>query len=225
MPSARRPSRVGLSSTLRVYLNGVTVDPSKKLAYVGGGAIWEIVFREGVKHGLGAVGGAVNHTVVGGYTLGGGYGWLTSAYGLAADSLVQATIVTANGSVLTVNDTEHPDLYLAIRGGGGNFGVITEFVLQLHIQRPTVYSGTLVYPASATEDIVEATHKWQEIAGEKDSATEVATVDDEGNAVFIINPFYNGTESEGRERFKDLLAAGPVSDTTKEISFEELNTL
>ncbi|KAJ3490949.1 hypothetical protein NLJ89_g11388 [Agrocybe chaxingu] len=207
------------------YMNGVRVDPSNKLGYVGGGAIWETVFREGMKYGLGAVGGAVNHTGVGGYILGGGYGWLTSAYGLAADSLVQATIVTANGSVLTVNDTEHSDLYFALCGGGGNFGVVTEFVLQLHPQRPTVYSGALVYLVSATESIIEATHKWQGITDGKDSAIEVATIDDQGNAVFIVSPFYNGTEAEGRERFKGLLAAGPVSDTTKEISFEELNTL
>ncbi|KAJ3500168.1 hypothetical protein NLJ89_g9911 [Agrocybe chaxingu] len=215
----------GLVIDLSRYLSGVRVDPSKKLAYVGGGAVWETVDKEGIKHGLATVGGTVNHTGVGGLILGGGYGWLSAAYGLAVDNLVQATIVTADGSVLTVNSTENADLFFAIRGGGGNFGVVTEFVLQLHPQRATVYSGTLIFPTFLSEKVVSATEKWHQTATEKESVLEVATVGPDGNAVVIVIPFYNGSEAEGREHFKDLLVAGPVADISREIPYEELNSL
>ncbi|KAJ3500169.1 hypothetical protein NLJ89_g9910 [Agrocybe chaxingu] len=215
----------GLVIDLSRYLNGVRVDAAEKRAYVGGGQVWGPVYKESIKHGLTPVGGPISHTGIGGFLLGGGYGWLTSAYGLAADNLVQATIVTADGSILTVNDTEHPDLYFAIRGGGGNFGVVTEFVLQLHPQRSTVYSGTITYPGVATEKIIESTNKWLETESRKESAVLLTTVDADGKEIVLILPFYNGTEAEGRERFKDLLAAGPVTDASKEISFEQLSTL
>ncbi|CAA7261874.1 unnamed protein product [Cyclocybe aegerita] len=215
----------GLVIDLSRYLSGVRVDPAKKLAYVGGGALWETVDKEGIKHGLATVGGTVNHTGVGGLILGGGYGWLSGAYGLAVDNLVQATVVTADGSVLTTNSTENSDLYFAIRGGGGNFGVVTEFVLQLHPQRATVYSGTLIYPAFFAEKVISATEKWQQTATENESVMEVVTVGPDGNAVIIFIPFYNGSEAEGRERQKDLLAADPVADISREIPYEELNSL
>lgn len=89
--------------------------------------------------------------------------------------------MTADGSILTANKTENEDLYFAIRGGGGNFGVVTEFVFQLHPQRPIVYSGMLIYAASALEQILEATKKWWSNVGQDEGMLEVTTVGPDGN--------------------------------------------
>ncbi|KAJ3514878.1 hypothetical protein NLJ89_g2101 [Agrocybe chaxingu] len=198
----------GLVIDLSRHMNGVMVDPSKRLAYVGGGALWETVDKEGIK-----------------LALGGGYGWLSAAHGLALDNVVQATVVTADGSILTVNDVENPDLYFAIRGGGGNFGVVTEFVLQLHPQRETVYAGSIIYPASAVDKLVAATEAWWKTVTDKEGMLQIATVGPDGNPIFVVFPFYNGTQAEGRESFKQLLEAGPIADASKVVPYEELNGL
>jgi len=119
----------GLVIDLSRYLNGVKVDPDKKVAYVGGGALWETVDKTAIMHGLATVAGTVNHTGVGGLLLGGGFGFLTPLHGLVIDNLVQATVVTASGATLTANATENSDLFWGIRGAGSNFGVCTELSL------------------------------------------------------------------------------------------------
>jgi len=96
----------------------------------------------------------------------------------------QATIVTANGSILSASSSENTDLFFAIRGGGGNFGVVTEFVFQLHPQRLTVYSGIVLFPASALENLIKATNEWWITASEKESMLQVTTVDPNGNVCF-----------------------------------------
>ncbi|CAA7266217.1 unnamed protein product [Cyclocybe aegerita] len=216
----------GLVIDLSRHMNKVRVDPAKKLAYVGGGAVWETVDKESIKHGLATVAGTVNHTGVGGLALGGGYGWLSSTHGLVIDNIVQATLVTASGSVLTVNNAENADLYFAIRGGGGNFGVVTEFVLQLHPQRTTVYAGPIVYSASqlVMEDLARATEEWRQKTAEKECMMQLATVAPDGKPIIVVFPFYNGTEAAGRDSFKKLLDVGPISDTSKETPYEEINT-
>lgn len=92
----------------------------------------------------------------------------------------QATVVTADGSILTANKDQNQDLFFAIRGAGGNFGVITEFVLQLHPQRPTVYGGLLIYPASALENIVQATNTWWSNVSKDEGMLQICTVSPEG---------------------------------------------
>jgi len=97
----------------------------------------------------------------------------------------QATIFTANGSILSASSSENTDLFFAIRGGGGNFGVVTEFVFQLHPQRLTVYSGIVLFPASALEKLIKATNEWWVTASEKESMLQVTTVDPNGNVCFL----------------------------------------
>jgi hypothetical protein len=215
----------GLVIDLSRYMNEVTVDPSKKLAYVGGGALWEAVDKTAIKHGLATVAGTVNHTGVGGLVLGGGYGWLSGSYGLAIDNLFQATVVTADGSVLTASEEQNSDLFFAIRGGGGNFGVVTEFVFKLYPQRPTIYSGMMIFAPPALEKVIEATNNWFKDVGENESMLQVSAVGPDGKPGFVVIPFFNGTESEGRARFKAFIDIGPVADLTKEMPFEELNGL
>ncbi|RDB18318.1 6-hydroxy-D-nicotine oxidase [Hypsizygus marmoreus] len=222
-PAGASSSENGLVIDLSRYLNTAKADPEKKVVHVGGGALWEAVDKEAIKYGLATVGGTVNHTGVGGLALGGGYGWLSSAHGMVVDNFVQATVVTADGSVLTASDYENPDLFFGIRGGGSNFGVVTEFVFKLHPQRSTVYAGFLIFPPPALERVVAVTAEWWSKAGEKEALLMMTTIGPDGNPAVIVFPFYNGTEAEGRANFKAFLDISPVMDTTREMPYEELN--
>ena len=128
--------------------NLITVDPEARRARCGGGATWAQVDAATQEHGLAAPGGTVSHTGIGGLTLGGGFGWLTQMAGLSCDNVVSAEIVTADGAILHVSEDEHPDLFWAIRGGGGNFGAVTSFEYRLHEVGPIVHIGLLFWGKS-----------------------------------------------------------------------------
>ncbi|HEX4323252.1 MAG TPA: FAD-binding oxidoreductase [Gaiellaceae bacterium] len=141
-------------------MKGVRVDPGAQRAHVGGGATWLDVDHETQPHGLATTGGLVSSTGVGGYTLGGGIGWLMRAYGLACDNLVGADVVTADGQLVHASETENPDLLWGLRGGGGNFGVVTQFELALHPVGPLVHAGPIFYPAEAAVDLMRLFRDW-----------------------------------------------------------------
>ena len=119
----------------------VTVFPGSRTAACGGGATWADVDAATQQHGLATPGGTISHTGIGGLTLGGGFGWLSQQYGLTCDNLVSAQVVTVNGEILRTSHDEHPELFWALRGGGGNFAVVTEFEFAVHPVGPVVDLG------------------------------------------------------------------------------------
>ena len=135
-------------------MRDVRVDPGARRAYVGGGATLGDFDHEAQAFGLATPLGINSTTGVAGLTLGGGFGWLSRKYGLSVDNLVSADVVTADGKVLRVNETENSDLFWGIRGGGGNFGVVTNFEFQLHPVGPEVLSGLVVFPFDEAQTVL-----------------------------------------------------------------------
>jgi FAD/FMN-containing dehydrogenase len=131
----------------------VTVDPERSTATAQGGATWADFNTATGEHGLAVTGGLISTTGIAGYTLGGGLGWLMSKYGLAADNLESVELVTASGDVLQVDDASHPDLFWALRGGGGNFGVATSFTYRVH-PVSQITGGLIAHPFDAAPDVL-----------------------------------------------------------------------
>jgi FAD/FMN-containing dehydrogenase len=135
-------------------MGGCDVDPDAKTARVGGGAVWGTVDAATQEHGLAVTGGRVPSTGVAGLTLGSGSGWIERKFGLTCDSLLSVEVVTADSEIITASEDENPDLFWGIRGGGGNFGIVTMFEFKLHELGPTVYGGMLLYPGPMAADVL-----------------------------------------------------------------------
>jgi FAD/FMN-containing dehydrogenase len=136
-------------------MRGVRVDPSRSVVRVGGGALLGDIDHEAQAFGMAVPVGAVSETGIGGLALHGGLGFLTRKYGLTADNLLSADVVTAEGTLVTTDEEHHPDLLWALKGGGGNFGVVTSFEFRLHPVGPDVYFLLTFYPAAEAPKILE----------------------------------------------------------------------
>ena len=135
-------------------MRDVTVDPVARLAHVGAGCLLKDVDGATQEHGLATVLGFVSETGVAGLTLGGGFGYLARRFGWAVDNLEEVEIVTADGEIRTANREENPDLFWALRGGGGNFGVVTRFTFRLHEVGPTVTGGLIIWSAERADEVL-----------------------------------------------------------------------
>jgi len=200
-------------STMRAVL----VDPAGRTARVQGGALWSDVDHETQAHGLATTGGIVSHTGVAGLTLGGGVGWLMRKHGLSVDNLLAADVVTAEGDHVRASEDEHPDLFWALRGGGGNFGVVSSFEFRLHPVGPTVLSGPLVWDATDTTEVLRLYREFL-----RDAPDELGTVVRFGAApplpvipedlhwrpVTIVGTCYAGSIEEGNEVLRPLRDPG-----------------
>jgi FAD/FMN-containing dehydrogenase len=134
-------------------MKGILIDPQARTARAQGGVIWKEFNRETALYGLATTGGFVSTTGIAGLTLGGGFGWLMAKHGLAADNLLSAEVVTATGGVIRANRSEHEDLFWALRGGGGNFGAVTNFEYRLHPLRE-ITGGLVAHPIEAAGDLL-----------------------------------------------------------------------
>jgi hypothetical protein len=196
-------------------MRGVRVDPAGRRAWVQGGALWGDVDHETQAYGLAATGGIVSHTGVAGLTLGGGVGWLMRKYGLAVDNLLAVDLVSAGGERLRVSGDEHPDLFWALRGGGGNFGVVTSFEFRLHSVGPSVLAGPILWDASDAREVLRFYRDFV-----RDASDELGTVVRFGTApplsaipedlhwrpVVMIGTCYAGPIEDGLRRLRPLRA-------------------
>jgi FAD/FMN-containing dehydrogenase len=183
-------------------MNAVTVDPIAHRATAQGGATWAHVDHETQAFGLAVTGGLVSSTGVGGFTLGGGIGWLMRKYGLAADNLVGADVVTADAQLVHASATDNPDLFWALRGGGGNFGIVTSFEFELHHVGPTVMAGLLFFPPEAASTVITGWRKLTEtMPDELTSLINLTTAPPvpflpeavHGKPIVVVGAMYSGT--------------------------------
>jgi FAD/FMN-containing dehydrogenase len=203
-------------------MRGVLVDPIGRRAIVQGGCTWHDVDVETQAHGLATTGGLVSTTGVAGFTLGGGIGWLMRSCGLASDNLVAADVVTADGEMVHASETENADLLWALRGGGGNFGVVTSFELALHQVGPTVAGGAIFYSGDDAEAVLRGWREWLPSApDELTTLVNLATAPPapfipeawHGKRVVAVAGLYNGTPDAGLEALAPLRSlAEPIVD-------------
>jgi len=206
-------------------LNGITVDPVARRAKIGGGALLATLDLATLGHNLVTTAGIVSHTGVGGLTLGGGYGRLGRKFGLTIDNLISAEIVAANGRALRVSAEENPDLFWAIRGGGGNFGVATEFEFALHDVSPDMYGGVMRWPLSQARDVLDYyAEKSADFSNELFMAPGMGTGPD-GSAVLTMDVCYCGEPADAERELAPLRAvARPVIDGAVPTSYLTMQT-
>jgi FAD/FMN-containing dehydrogenase len=198
-------------------MNAVEVDPAAAIARVGGGALLNDVGETAAPHALAMPFGHVSHTGVGGLTLGGGIGWVMRRYGLAVDSLRSAELVTAEGELVRASEVENPDLFWALRGGGGNFGVVTEFEFAPHPFGPEALGGLILHRLEDASDVLRFSRDFMEVAPDELTVFETfitappeAPFPDElqGKPVLGLGVLYAGPVAEGEKVLRPLREFG-----------------
>jgi FAD/FMN-containing dehydrogenase len=208
-------------------MKGITVDPDQATATAEAGVLWAELNDAAAKHGLAVTGGAISTTGIAGYTLGGGLGWLMAKHGLSADNLLGVELVTADGEVLQVDADSHPDLFWALRGGGGNFGVATSFTYRLH-PLEMVVGGLIAHPIDAAPDLLRFYR--DAVADCSDDLTVFAGLvhapDGSGAKLSAMVVFHTGDADEAErelERFKTW--GSPLEVEVGPMPYPVMNTI
>jgi FAD/FMN-containing dehydrogenase len=208
-------------------MKGIAIDPDQATATAEGGVIWGELNDAAAEHGLAVTGGAVSGTGIAGYTLGGGLGWLMAKYGLAADNLLAVELVTAEGDVLQVDATSHADLFWALRGGGGNFGVATSFTYRLHPLK-TVVGGLIAHPVEAAPELLRFYR--DAVSDCSDDLTVFAGLvhapDGSGAKLSALVVFHTGAEAEAERDLEPFKTWGsPLVVEVGTMPYPAMNTI
>jgi hypothetical protein len=194
-------------------LKSVQVDHDQKIAVAQPGLLLADLDRATQAYGLATPLGIVSDTGIAGLTLGGGIGWLNGKYGLACDNLLAAEVITADGDLVRASGEEHPDLFWALRGGSGNFGVVTSFVYQLHPVGP-VLGGTLLFAGDRARDVLAFYHAFARAAPDELTTVAFLDVDTGGQATVGISVCWCGSHADGERALRPLRDLGPPSEST-----------
>jgi FAD/FMN-containing dehydrogenase len=222
----------GLVIDLR-RMKAVSVDYTARTATVGGGATMSHLDRATEPHGLATTGGRVSTTGVGGFTLGGGSGWFDRKFGLACDNLLSVELVTADGKIVRASDDENPELFWALHGGGGNFGVATSFTFRLHAL-PSVTVALLLWRPEAGPDVLRAYRDFIESAPDEvgggllyltGPAEEFVPEHLVGKLALVVLVVYAGPEAEARKVAAPMLALGHEGALIAEMPYADLQCM
>ena len=189
-------------------MNSVKVDPARRRAFAKGGALLNALDTASREHGLITTAGVVSHTGVGGFTLGGGFGRLNRKFGLTIDNLESVEIVTADGRIRRIAGDEEPDLFWAVRGGGGNFGVVSEFEYRLHPFPLEVYSGNIVWPIEQAREVLGFYADWYATLSDDMYAGPAMLTLPDGTSVVVMEIVYAGDPALGEKELAPLLDIG-----------------
>jgi hypothetical protein len=206
-------------------MDAVRVDAHAKRATVGGGSLLRYLDQASQAHGLATTAGNVSHTGVGGLTLGGGMGWLARQLGLACDNVAAYTVVTADGEILRATATAHADLFWGLRGGGGNFGVVTEFEFRLH---PVAGDALVVELAFDAADAFEPMRRWRELLADAPRpatlTADAITVD--GRPMVAIGYVWVGDPDAGLAYLSTMRSIGSArSESVRPMRYLELQSI
>ena len=190
-------------------MKGIRVDPAGRTARAEGGVKWGEFDHETQAFGLATPGGTDADTGIAGLTLGGGIGWLSGRYGLSCDNLIAADIVTADGQLRHVSASEHPDLFWGIRGGGGNFGVVTSFEYQLHAVGPMVLAGVLFYPFAKAKEYLRFYSDFSRQSPDELNTIGGLGTSHDGAKVGVMAVCYSGPLDKGEQVLRPVREFGP----------------
>ena len=206
-------------------MKGIRVDPVRRVARAEGGVKWGEFDRETQAFGLATTGGTIADTGIAGLTLGGGHGWLGYKYGLACDNLLSVDVVTADGQLRIASDTEHPDLFWAIRGGGGNFGVVPSFEYRLYPVGP-VLAGLVFHPFARAKAALQFYRDFSSATHEQLTTYAVPMTAPDGAKVVAIGVCYDGPMAEGERLIAPVRRFGPpLEDQIRPMAYTELQSM
>jgi FAD/FMN-containing dehydrogenase len=206
-------------------MRGVRVDPQRQVAYVEGGSLLGELDREAQSFGLATTAGTVSHTGVAGLTLGGGFGRLSRRYALSCDNLTSVDIIPANGQFTVANPKQNPELLWGVRGGGGNFGVVTSFEYQLHPTPPTMIGGLLIYPFSQARELLKFYAEFAHAAPDELWIEPKLVPTPDGSRVVIFDVCYSGETHKAEAALRPLREfRKPIQDTVGPAKYVDLQS-